>query len=140
MMRRLLLRIEGDALVYNRNASLSARELPHIDLVQSLAKVLPHAASLVAALACGAFDPYDLRLLSRLIDDHKGFGSKVEFETFQDPRTMKVLVQIALTFDCPSAEAARSMLNASSLMSEGTNQTSGKEVGRARLRRAISGG
>lgn len=134
-MRDLVIEIRGNVFDRSMNRSVPLYDLPQIEPVRDLWSLVPNMPDdLVRVLASGAFDPYDIQLIIRVINDHSGFRRTVVVETYSSPRTVQMHIAFKMNFEADVKEAERSMLAAT--VAKEPPISSSRRVS---LRRGISG-
>lgn len=134
-MRQLRIVLVGDPFTHFDDRSAPVHSLPHWEYVEPLAQRIPLDIQVARLLACGSFEPYDLRLLCKVVTDHAAFRIHTEVETMVQNMDRTMHVSFKFRFEAFSPEVAQSALRAVEVAD------ARKEAGtkRAQLRRSISG-
>ena len=134
-MRQLRIVLVGDPFTHFDDRSSPLEALPHWSYVAPLVQRIPIDISVARVLSCGAFEPYDLRLLARVIEDHAAFKIRAEVETMTQAVDRTFHVSFKFTFEAFSPEVAKAALKAV----EVADRRKATGTKRAQLRRSISG-
>lgn len=134
-MRQLRIVLVGDPFTHFDDRRSPLDDLPHWSYVAPLVQRIPIDISVARVLSSGAFEPYDLRLLARVVEDHAAFKIRAEVETMTQAMDRTFHVSFKFLFEAFSPEVAKTSLAAVELAEK--RKAAGTK--RAQLRRSISG-